>query len=94
MLLFTASTEATTSANMDGAIGDSYLGMINNFSKKTKQKDIAPDKLINLSQQLGIGHQKLEGLTVERSTNSSLQLHIVADNDDGKSIIYKVLLTL
>jgi len=94
LLLFTASTEATTSANMDGEIGDSYLGLIYNFSKKTKQKSIVPDELINLSQQLQIGHQKLEGLTAEPSFNATFKLHIVADNDDGRSIIYKVLLTL
>ena len=93
LLLFTASTEATASANADGAIGNSYLGMIENFSKKTKQNRITPDQMINLSQQLQIGPQKLEGITVAYSTDTSLMLHIVADNDDGKSIIYKVLFT-
>jgi hypothetical protein len=50
--------------------------------------------MINLSQQLQIGPQKLEGITVAYIYEYIIEmLHIVADNDDGKSIIYKVLFT-
>lgn len=92
-LLFTASTEATTSATADGAIGQSYLGYFSNFSKQTSKVSVTPDKLINLSQELNIGHQKVEGICVESQTGNVMILHFVTDNDDGRSILYKAQLS-
>jgi hypothetical protein len=93
LLFFTASTEATSSANADGEIGDSYLGYFNNFSNNMDSKKIQPSNLINLSKELKIGNQKIEGICIERADENHLLLHLVADNDNGQSIIYKVLLS-
>ena len=93
ILLFTASTEATSSATADGAIGQSYLGYFSNYSKQKNKASITPDKLINLSQELNIGNQKVEGICVESRMGNIMILHFVTDNDDGQSILYKAQLT-
>jgi hypothetical protein len=93
LLLFTASTEATSSATADGAIGQSYLGLFSNFSKKKRKASVTPDKLLNLSQELNIGNQKVEGICVESLSGNVMILHLVTDNDDGQSILYKAQLT-
>lgn len=93
LLLFTASTEATSSANADGAIGQSYLGYFSNYSKNSNKPSLTPDRLLNLSQELKIGNQKIEGLCVESRTGATMILYLVADNDDGQSLLYKVQLT-
>jgi len=94
ILLFTASTEATTSANLDGEIGDSYIGIINNFSRQLKQSVIKADTLLNISKSFNLHKQKIESICIEQHDSSSAILHLVADNDDGRSLIYKVRLTL
>jgi hypothetical protein len=93
-LFFTASTEITTSATADGEIGESYLGYFNNYSKKIGQESASPDKLINLSSELQIGNQKIEGICIESQMNNVIILHLVTDNDDGQSTVYKVKLML
>jgi len=93
LLLFTASTEATSSANADGAIGQSYLGYFSNYSKNKNKASATPDKLLNLSQELQIGNQKIEGICVESHTGNVMILHFVTDNDDGQSILYKAQLS-
>jgi hypothetical protein len=92
-LLFTASTEATNSANEDGEIGESYLGFFEGFSQAKKGNSIQPKILLNISKELKIGNQKIEGVCVERGDEKSLLLHLVADNDNGESILYKVKLS-
>ncbi|MBD0369126.1 MAG: hypothetical protein ICV53_23865 [Flavisolibacter sp.] len=94
LLLFTASTEATANATSDGEIGESYLGYITNASQKLGQETIKPDKLINLSRTLMIGKEKIEAISVEQFTGNELILHLAADNDDGKSSLFKIKMDL
>ncbi|HEY0040378.1 MAG TPA: hypothetical protein VGB71_06925, partial [Flavisolibacter sp.] len=49
LLLFTASEEETASTFKDGAIGDSYLGWIENFSSKMNANEFIPDQYVKLS---------------------------------------------
>jgi hypothetical protein len=92
-LFFTASTEATSSATQDGEIGESYLGYISDYSKQARSATLKPSKLINLSKELHIGNQKIEGVSIESNDGKTMIFHLVADNDDGQSIVYKVQLT-
>jgi hypothetical protein len=94
LLIFTASTEITTSANADGAIGESFLGYFKGYSQQLSHETVTPDKLINLSKELKIGNQKIEGVCIESHIGNTFILHLVADNDDGRSTLYKVQLTL
>ncbi|MGZ8545006.1 MAG: DUF6929 family protein [Flavisolibacter sp.] len=95
LLLFTASEEATANAMEDGAIADSYLGWIKNFSKKLESKSISPDALVNLS---GIDPafklQKIESVCVEEAGRQQMILHLVADNDNGQSSLFRISLSL
>ena len=94
LLLFTASVELTANAIDDGAIGDSYLGYINWFSKHMYQEVIKPDTLINLSSfHPTFKNEKVESVCVE-SVGSEIILHLVADNDDGTSTIFKMSMAI
>lgn len=95
LLLFTASEEATGNAVKDGEIGDSFLGWISNFLKKMEQSDFSPNGFLKLSSfDKAFSKQKVESVSVEKISSNHFLLHLVADNDDGRSRIFKVKLTL
>lgn len=76
-LWFCASTEATGSVYEDGEIGDSYLGWIENFSRKRHFSDLEPDFLLNLSQlDQRFKGQKIEAIAIEGS-----RIYLGSDND-------------
>jgi hypothetical protein len=90
-LLFTASEEATGSTEADGAIGNSYLGWINNFTGKMKQQVIRPDALIPLQTvDPRFKGQKIESVCATRVTKDAANLVLAADNDDGQSTLFAV----
>ncbi|MGB8190510.1 MAG: hypothetical protein WCF67_01265, partial [Chitinophagaceae bacterium] len=92
LLLFTASVELTENAIDDGTIGDSYLGYIKNFSSKMKGKNIKPDEVLNLSAlHPDFKGEKIESVCVESAADKII-LHLVADNDDGTSTLFKLSL--
>ena len=90
-LLMILSTEGTDSSYEDGAIGDSYLGWINEISSKIGRSVIELDCLINLSERSNVFKgEKIEGLCVEMIANNEMTLHFVSDNDRGESTVFKV----
>jgi hypothetical protein len=90
ILFFTASTEHTGSAYEDGKIGHSYLGYIKKFSSKLQEAVIVPDELVNLSEMNpDFRDEKIESVAVE-SVGTNLILHLVADNDNGTSTLFKL----
>lgn len=93
ILFFTASTEFTADPKVDGAIGDSYIGWVNAFSKKMNEKSIDSDNVINLSaaDEIFVG-QKIESICVQASRRGEMIIHLVADNDNGNSKIFKAKL--
>ncbi len=94
LLFFTASEEATPSATKDGAIGDSYLGWITNYSTQMYRKKLEPNEFINLSKIApAFSKQKIESVCVERIKNNTLFLYLAADNDNGTSTLFKASLT-
>ncbi len=95
LLLFTASEEDTPNAFDDGIIGNSYLAVIKDFSKKMFRNSIAPDVLINLTNvNATFKQQKIESVCLEKIIGNNMILHLVADNDNGQSSIFKIRLTL
>ncbi len=95
LLLMTLSSEQTANAYEDGAIGDSYIGWIHSVSTKINQPELKLDGMTNLSlaDDLFKG-QKIEGLCVESLEGDALILHLISDNDDGKSRLFKLKLTV
>jgi hypothetical protein len=95
LLLFTASEEDTPNAFDDGIIGNSYLAVVKDFSKKMFRNSIAPDVLINLTNvNATFKQQKIESVCLEKFIGNNMILHLVADNDNGQSSIFKIRLTL
>lgn len=91
LLLMTLSSEQTANAYEDGAIGDSYIGWIHSISTKMNQPELKLDGMVNLSltDNLFKG-EKIEGLCVESPEGDALILHLISDNDDGRSRLFKL----
>lgn len=91
-LILTVSTENTHNNVDDGAIGKSYLWIVKDLSSKKKWKAINPDKIIDLE---SLDHQfkgqKIESVCIAKETSGFLHLILVADNDNGASTIFKVI---
>lgn len=92
-LIFTASTEDTNNPVDDGPIGDSYLGIIENASRKIGRKDMKVNEIITLREsEKSLKGYKIESVCVQSEKNGRLKLQLVADNDDGVSCLFKVRL--
>jgi len=93
LLLLTASEEETASTTKDGTIGESYLGGIKNFSKRLNDAEFKPDFFYQLSKTDDrFSKQKIESVCLEAIDGDELILHLAADNDNGKSHLFKVRL--
>jgi hypothetical protein len=93
-LIMTVSTEDTKSSYEDGAIGKSYLWIIDNISTKLNNKKIKRDRYIDLEYiDPHFKGQKIESVTVMKETDKLIYLALVADNDDGSSTVFKMSIT-
>ena len=90
-LFLTVSTEMTASSYEDGAIGKSYLWIINNVSEKKFSDGLKPDKIIDLelTDSLFRG-QKIESVCLIAEQKDKVRLAMVADNDKGSSTFFKL----
>lgn len=94
LLLVTLSEEATDNAYDDGVISDSYIGWINNVSKKMNSATLVLDEMINLSTvDKAFTLQKIEGLCVTSVQDTVLDIHLVSDNDNGESNLFHIKVT-
>lgn len=91
-LIVTVSTETTSNTIDDGAIGKSYLWVIKNISSKKNWKAINPDWTIDLTaMDQQFKSQKIESVCISKETKDFLHLVLVADNDNGSSSIFKLI---
>jgi hypothetical protein len=91
-LILTVSTENTSTSYDDGAIGKSYLWLINNASHKITADAIVADRIIDLEDEESRFHcQKIEAATIVSETQSEIKLALAADNDDGTTVLFMVL---
>ncbi len=91
-LIMTVSTEDTRNALEDGAIGKSYLWIVKNISSKRNLKAINPDQVIDLDElDSRFKGQKIESVCVTKETKKSIHLVLAADNDDGSSTLFKMI---
>jgi hypothetical protein len=90
-LLLTVSTEDTRNVLEDGAIGKSYLWIIDNISSKKRWNSINPTRIIDLEKtDPRFKRHKIESVCVVKETKNFLQLALVADDDDGSSVLFKL----
>ena len=93
MILFTFTSEGTNNAYDDGMIGGSYIGWVKNVGDKLRQAKLRLDGMINLSAASNeFKNQKIEGICVERVSEDELLLHLISDNDNGETKLFKALL--
>ena len=93
-LIMTVSTEDTRNSYDDGAIGKSYLWIIDNISTKINDRALGTKKVIDLENtDSRFKGQKIESATVIRETDKLFYLALVADNDDGSSTVFKMSIT-
>jgi hypothetical protein len=92
-LLLTVSTEDTYSSHGDGAIGKSYLWIINDISTKKRYSAINPNRVIDLpAADDRFKGQKIESVCILSETRKQMMLLLVADNDRGGSSLFRILL--
>ena len=89
-ILFTASLEETTDYIQDGEVKGSYIGTIelNNDNAVIKNLVLLRDDNAN------IVLEKLESIDLYDKTSSTLKAIAVADNDDGTSKIFNIVINL
>ena len=92
-LLLTVSTEDTRNSMDDGAIGKSYLWIVENISAKKRWKAINPNQVIDLETiDPRFNAQKIESVCITKETTNFLHLVLAADNDDGSSNLFKLII--
>jgi hypothetical protein len=91
-LILTVSTEDTRNSFEDGAIGKSYLYIIRNISSRKRWKAINPDQVIDLETADPVFRgQKIESVCITKETRQFLHLVLAADNDNGSSTLFKLV---
>lgn len=90
-LILTVSTENTYSTQTDGVIGKSYLWLINNISSKKRLAAVNPNRIIDLQvlDDRFRGH-KIESVCIVSENKLEYDLVLVADNDEGTSILFRI----
>jgi hypothetical protein len=92
-LLLTVSTENTRNNFDDGAIGKSYLWVVDNFSAKKNWKAINPNRVVDLEKSDSrFAGNKIESVCITRESNDFLHLVLAADNDaEGRSSLFRIV---
>ena len=91
ILFLTASAENTNNAYDDGEIIGSVLAMVENASKQINQQELQIKNYIELDKiDVGFSKQKIESVCITQQQNKNYFLTLVADNDDGKSVLFEL----
>ncbi len=92
-LLLTVSTENTYNSLADGAIGKSYLWIINDISSKKRLTAINPNRIIDLAalDKRFAGH-KIESVCIIAENRKETELVLAADDDKGTTVLFKIIL--
>lgn len=91
ILLLTASAEDTNNAYDDGEIIGSAIGIVYNAYQKLTEQEFVIDKLIELDKINPVFEkQKIESICITKQSEKNYTCTLVADNDDGKSVLFEV----
>lgn len=95
MLFITCSKEENQNSYDDGDIGESSLTVITKASKKLSSDSISAVNDIQLSLiHKSFNNVKVESIAIAEVKRKDFIVYMVADNDNGKTILFKVKLTL
>ncbi|WP_207534074.1 DUF6929 family protein [Desertivirga arenae] len=93
MMFITLSSEATASASADGKIGNGALAIITDISKKADSDSLSINGFLPFTAIDPVFKNiKIESVAVGGRVKGGFIIYLVADNDDGRSILYKVRL--
>ena len=95
-LFLTMSTEDTSNTTDDGKIGKSYLAVIENLYRKIGREKgkIKVNQMIDLSAaDKQFKGYKIESVCIQSQKDHSIKLQLVADNDGGKTQLFKIWLS-
>lgn len=91
VLLLTASAENTNNAYDDGDIVGSTLCIVYNIYNKLQQQELLIDEMIPLDNiDVVFVKQKIESICITNKDKKNYTCVLVADNDDGKSVMFEV----
>lgn len=91
ILFLTASAENTSNAYDDGEIIGSVLAIVENASKQINQSELVINNYIELDIiDISFSKQKIESVCIVHSENKNFNLILVADNDDGMSVLFEL----
>ena len=95
ILLLTASAEDTNNAYDDCEIIGSTIGIVYNAYKKLNEQEFVIDELIELDAVNPVFEkQKIESICITNHSENKYTCTLVADNDDGKSVLFEVEITI
>lgn len=95
VVLLSASAENTSNAYDDGEIIGSVIGVAYNAYQKLSDAEFSVDEWIELeSVHPKFNKQKVESICISQQYDKSYICTLVADNDDGKSVLFEVEIIL
>jgi hypothetical protein len=90
ILFITFTSEATSNSYDDGKIGDSFLAVLKQATTQLKNPRVQLQDVTNLTEvHPALMSQKIEGICAQRTGNKII-LHLVSDNDNGESHLFKL----
>lgn len=93
-LLLSVSTEDTYSSHGDGAIGKSYLWIVNDITTKRNYSGINPSKMIDLETiDIRFRKHKIESICIITEKKKEMELVFVSDDDLGRSVLFKIVIS-
>jgi len=95
VLFLTASAEDTNNAYDDGEIIGSTLAVVYNAYQKLDNQSLEIDVLIELDTIDNDFHkQKIESICITKQNDKDYTCALVADNDDGKSVLFEITIEI
>lgn len=95
VLFLCASAEDTNNAYDDGEILGSVLAVVNDASHQLNHQQLEIDKLIVLDTiDDAFKKQKIESICIIKKESKNYTCTLVADNDDGKSVLFEITISI
>jgi len=95
ILFLTSSAENTSNTYDDGEIIGSTLSIIYDAYKKLEDDKLVIDEVIELEKTDALfSKQKIESICMINRIDNNYTFNLVADNDDGKSVLFEITIEL
>ncbi|MEO5996538.1 MAG: hypothetical protein ABIN89_07410 [Chitinophagaceae bacterium] len=92
-LIASVSSEDSNNTIDERTLGDSYIGVIENASRKIGRKRFKINEYLNLSEvDKKFKGQQIKAVCIQADKEQRLKLHLVGGNDKGESSLFKVRL--